>query len=138
MRLGSLRTVLRWARHPVSPEVRALHRRAWAGLPARWRTPQQMYGRHGLGCGATLGAMPRCDFACTGCYLGEGANRVPAASLAELRAQMRLLRERLGRGGNLQLTDGEITLRTAAYAHALRRIGEAVDARGSAAQYRDG
>ena len=34
--------------------------------------------------------------------------------------------------------DEQITLRTAAYAHALRRIGEAVDARGSAAQYRDG
>ena len=34
--------------------------------------------------------------------------------------------------------DEQITLRTAAYAHALRRIGAAVDARGSAAQYRDG
>jgi hypothetical protein len=109
--LEPLKTVLSWARHPVSPEVRALHQRAWAGLPARWRTPQQMYGRHGLGCGATLGVMPRCDFACTGCYLGEGANRVPPASAAELHAQLRLLRERLGRGGNLQLTDGEVTLR---------------------------
>jgi Radical SAM superfamily len=123
--LQPLKTVLTWARHPVSPEVRALHQRAWAGLPARWRTPRQMYGRHGLGCGATLGAMPRCDFACTGCYLGKGANGVPAASVDEVRAQMRLLRERLGRGGNLQLTDGEVTLRREEELVALLRAARA-------------
>lgn len=66
-----------------------------------------MLGRGGNGCGATIGAMPRCDFACVGCYLGEEANRIPPAPLAEIKAQMRALRPTLGNAGNLQLTDGE-------------------------------
>lgn len=70
-----------------------------------------MYGRQGGGCGATIGVMPRCDFACRGCYLGAEANHVPAADLAELRRQIDRLREQLGDGGDLQLTDGEVTLR---------------------------
>jgi hypothetical protein len=70
-----------------------------------------MLGRQGNGCGATIGAMPRCDFACRGCYLGDGANRVPAANVEELKAQMRALRPVLGPAGNLQITDGEVTLR---------------------------
>jgi len=100
-------------RRPVPSETRqvlaAARRRAgdWAAIPG------QMYGLQFAGCGATLGAMPRCDFACTGCYLGAGANRVPAAPLAELEGQMRVLRERIGPWGNLQITDGEITLRPA-------------------------
>jgi hypothetical protein len=55
--------------------------------------------------------MPRCDFACRGCYLGARANRVPAASLSEVKGQLVRLREWLGEGGNVQLTDGEVTLR---------------------------
>lgn len=70
-----------------------------------------MYGRQDGGCGATIGVMPRCDFACRGCYLGAEANHVPAADLAELRRQIDRLREQLGDGGDLQLTDGEVTLR---------------------------
>jgi hypothetical protein len=55
--------------------------------------------------------MPRCDFACTGCYLGDGANRVPARSVEELVGQMEQIRGFVGRWGNLQLTDGEVALR---------------------------
>src|SRR5205085_1434027 len=62
-------------------------------------------------CGATIGAMPRCDFACRGCYLGEEANRIPALPVEAVKAQMRALRPTLGHAGNLQLTDGEVTLR---------------------------
>ena len=96
---------------PVLPESRALLAKNWAQLPDALRTPHQMLGRQGNGCGATIGAMPRCDFACRGCYLGEEANKVPAESVEAIKAQMRALRPILGPAGNLQLTDGEVTLR---------------------------
>lgn len=109
--MASLKTLATILRHPVPPETKANLERAWTRLPEFLRTPQQMYGRHAEGCGATIGAMPRCDFACTGCYLGEEANQVPAQPVEEVKEQMRLLRTRLGYKGNLQLTDGEVTLR---------------------------
>ncbi|MEP6688798.1 MAG: radical SAM protein, partial [Gemmatimonadales bacterium] len=98
-------------REPVLAETRANLARAWERVPERFRVPQQMLGRGGTGCGATIGAMPRCDFACTGCYLGEEANRIPPEPVEAIKAQMRRLRPSLGNAGNLQLTDGEITLR---------------------------
>jgi len=107
----SLRAAYRILREPVLPESRDLLRASWESLPGAHRTPQQMFGRQGNCCGATLGAMPRCDFACRGCYLGEEANHVPAESVDAIKAQMRALRPLLGNGGNLQLTDGEVTLR---------------------------
>ena len=89
----------------------SLIKEKWNELPEKFQTLQQMYGRNEEGCGATVGLMPRCDFACRGCYLGEEANHIPAASLEEIKGQMRLLRTYLGKWGNLQLTDGEMTLR---------------------------
>jgi hypothetical protein len=58
--------------------------------------------------------MPRCDFTCAGCYLGADANRMRPRPLEELKAQMRAARAWLGPVGNLQLTDGEVTLRAEA------------------------
>ncbi len=84
---------------------------AWARLPESLRTPTQYLGRHYAGCGATIGAMPKCDFACVGCYLGEDANRAKPRSLEQIKAQLRHLREWLGPAGNVQLTDGEVSLR---------------------------
>jgi uncharacterized radical SAM superfamily Fe-S cluster-containing enzyme len=55
--------------------------------------------------------MPRCDFACRGCYLGAEANHIPAQSIAAIQEQLRQIRAWLGEGGNVQLTDGEVTLR---------------------------
>ncbi|MBL8959635.1 MAG: radical SAM protein [Gemmatimonadetes bacterium] len=104
-------TLLEVLREPVLAETRANLARSRARLLPQFRTPQQMLGRQGNGCGATIGAMPRCDFACRGCYLGDEANRIPAASVEEVKAQMRALRPLLGNAGNLQLTDGEVTLR---------------------------
>jgi hypothetical protein len=95
-------------------EARAVLAAARAGLPEALRGPTQFRGRQYVGCGATIGAMPRCDFTCAGCYLGEGANRMRPRPLAELKAQIRDLRAWLGPAGNLQLTDGEITLRSEA------------------------
>lgn len=107
----SLKNLLAIIRTPILPETRTQLRQKWAALPESLRTDQQMYGRHGNGCGATIGVMPRCDFACRGCYLGGEANRAPRRSVDEIKAQMRCLRPVLGKGGNLQITDGEVTLR---------------------------
>jgi len=108
--LESLSRGWRILRQPVLPESRELLRETWSGIPEEHRTPQQMFGRQGNCCGATIGTMPRCDFACRGCYLGEDANHAPAESVAGIKAQMRALRPLLGNNGNLQLTDGEVTL----------------------------
>lgn len=104
-------TLLTYLRDPVRADTRHQLAASWAGLPEAMRTPHQMLGRQGNGCGATIGAMPRCDFACRGCYLGDEANKIPAATVEEIKAQMRALRPALGHAGNLQLTDGEVTLR---------------------------
>lgn len=105
------RTLWRVVRSPVRAESRALLAANRARLPERLHTPRQMLGRQGNGCGATIGTMPRCDFACRGCYLGGEANTVPPASVDAIKAQIRALRPLLGPNGNLQLTDGEVTLR---------------------------
>src|SRR3712207_2183308 len=107
----AIRTLLDIARTPVLAETRENLRRNWARLPDPLRTPHQMLGRNGNGCGATIGTMPRCDFACRGCYLGDEANRIPAQSVEEIKRQMRVMRPVLGNAGNLQLTDSEVTLR---------------------------
>lgn len=92
-------------------ETRAVLAAAWAGLAPALRTPTQFLGRYYAGCAATIGAMPRCDFTCSGCYLNHEANRMRPRPLDELKAQMRSIRAWLGPCGNLQLTDGEVTLR---------------------------
>ncbi len=98
-------------RHPVPTENRSNLSRHWDGLAPELKEPRQMFGRQWEGCAATVGAMPKCDFSCTACYLGSEANKVPALSVAEIRAQLKLIRGWVGRWGNVQLTDGELTLR---------------------------
>lgn len=98
-------------RTPVTPEARELVREAWERLDAAAQVPHQTIGRQEEGCGATIGAMPRCDFGCTGCYLGADANSTPAITMEDVKAQLRVLRDRLGPWGNLQITDGEVLLR---------------------------
>ncbi|MEM9378382.1 MAG: hypothetical protein AAGB93_00435 [Planctomycetota bacterium] len=99
-------------RSPVHPENRGNLQRHWEDLPPDLRSGRQMYGRQWEGCAATIGAMPRCDFGCTACYLGAEANRVPELPLDALREQLRTIRTWVGRWGNVQLTDGELTLRS--------------------------
>ena len=106
-----LRPLLEAFRAPVPAETRRLLAAAWARVPGPLRAPRQFLGRHYAGCGATIGTMPRCDFACRGCYLGADANQVPPASLEAVKRQLARLRAWLGEGGNVQLTDGEVTLR---------------------------
>ncbi|QDV23390.1 hypothetical protein Q31a_16880 [Aureliella helgolandensis] len=82
---------------------------SWNGLPANLRTENQLIGRQELGCGAMVGILPRWDFSCTACYLGTGPNRTKPASMGEAKRQLFALRDYLGPGGILQLTDGEVT-----------------------------
>jgi hypothetical protein len=112
---------------PVSAEARRVLSDAWQRIPDAYRTPTQFLGRQYAGCGATIGAMPRCDFTCTGCYLGKGANHARPRPLDELKAQLDQIRSWLGPAGNAQITDGEVSLRdesevVALVAHA-RAIG---------------
>jgi hypothetical protein len=101
-------------RDPATAEKRALLAQRWAGLDAALRLPGQGLGQQATGCGATLGLQPRCDFACTGCYLGAEANGVPALPTAAVLRQLDALRRWLGPKSNVQITDGEATLRPTA------------------------
>ena len=89
-------------RYPVEPEARQTLAAIWEGIAPQYRTENQMFGRHEEGCGATIGVMPRCDFACRGCYLAADANRTPAMELEPVKAQMRALRQRLGPADQLR------------------------------------
>ena len=95
---------------PVSAESKNLLRNAREALPNQFRTDNQFLGHQYVGCGATIGVMPRCDFACRGCYLGREANRITPESVAGIKQQLRTIRSWLGEGGNVQITDGEATL----------------------------
>lgn len=96
---------------PIGAAARRALARAWERVPAALRRPGQFLGRHYAGCGATIGLMPRCDLSCQGCYLGADADAMRPKPLEEIKAQVRVLRDWLGPGGNLQITDGEATLR---------------------------
>jgi hypothetical protein len=109
--LAKARDLLRLFRDPVSAEKRALLAQRWEGLDPALRLPAQGLGQKATGCGATIGIQPRCDFACTGCYLGHEANRIPALPTAAILAQLDELRRYLGPKSNVQITDGEVTLR---------------------------
>lgn len=101
---------LRLLREPIPAEKQRLLAERWAALDDRWRFPIQGYGQQATGCGATVGIMPKCDFDCQGCYLGDEANGIPRFSRAEAFRQLEQLRAHLGPKGNVQLTDGEVTL----------------------------
>ncbi len=109
--MSALSSLWMASREPLRRDSRDALSRAFASLPAPFRGPRQFLGRQYAGCGATIGAMPRCDFACRGCYLGEGANRIPALPIDAIEQQLDELRAWLGHGGNVQLTDGEVALR---------------------------
>ncbi len=107
----SLRRVWELFQDPATPEKRALLAERWAGLDPALRLPGQGLGQKATGCGATIGIQPRCDFACTGCYLGHEANKIPALPTAAILRQLDEMRRWLGPKSNVQITDGEVTLR---------------------------
>lgn len=98
-------------RDPVTAEKRSILAERWERLDPAVRIAGQGLGQKATGCGATIGIQPRCDFACTGCYLGDEANRIPALPLSRVLEQLDTLRRYLGPKSNVQITDGEVTLR---------------------------
>ncbi len=108
---GSWGKALRLLHDPATPEKRRLLAERWDALDPAMRLPGQGYGQKATGCGATIGLEPRCDFSCTGCYLGTEANKIPALSTEAVKEQLDRLRRHLGPKSNIQLTDGEATLR---------------------------
>ena len=96
---------------PIPPETRTVLKNARAKVPEKFRSPTQFLGRQYAGCGATIGLMPGCDLSCQGCYLGEGSEKTRPSHIDEIKHQFRTLYQWLGPAGNLQLTDGEVTLR---------------------------
>ncbi|HEX5715441.1 MAG TPA: radical SAM protein [Thermoanaerobaculia bacterium] len=107
----SLRRTWDLFRDPVTREKRRLLSERWEGLDPAIRLPGQGLGQKATGCGATIGIQPRCDFSCTGCYLGAEANRISALPTDAILAQLDELRAWLGPKSNVQITDGEVTLR---------------------------
>ena len=113
--MGVMARIRRFARalRPVDPEFAAALARRWAGLPDTARTPGQVLGRHAVGCEGTHGVFPECNLACTPCYHSRDANQVRIDgphTLAQVPAQMALLRERRGPRAHAQLIGGEVTL----------------------------
>jgi hypothetical protein len=107
----SLTRVMSLFADPVTREKRALLAERWQALDPAVRIPGQGFGNKATGCGATMGIQPKCDFSCTGCYLGAEANRIPAMPLEAILRQLDELRAWLGPKSNVQITDGEVTLR---------------------------
>jgi hypothetical protein len=108
---ASLRRALELFRDPATAEKRKILAERWEGLDPAVRLPGQGLGQKATGCGATIGIQPRCDFSCTGCYLGRDANHVPALPTGAILRQLDTLRAWLGPKSNVQITDGEVTLR---------------------------
>jgi hypothetical protein len=110
--MARIREVARGIR-PADPEFAAALARRWAGLPDTARTPGQVLGRHAVGCEGTHGVFPKCNLACTPCYHSRDANQVRIDgphTLAQVRAQIGLLRQVRGPRAHAQLIGGEVTL----------------------------
>ncbi len=110
--LQSMRELERRVRLGDPDFVAALADR-WAGLPDVVRTPGQVLGRHAVGCEGTHGVFPKCNLACTPCYHSRDANQVRvdgAHTVAQVRAQMGLLRRLRGPRAHAQLIGGEVSL----------------------------
>ncbi|HEV7515813.1 MAG TPA: radical SAM protein, partial [Thermoanaerobaculia bacterium] len=105
-----LRRAWELLKDPATPEKRRIMAERWAALDPALRLPGQGLGQKATGCGATVGIKPRCDFACTGCYLGSEANRIPDLPTEAIYRQLDELRRYLGPKSNVQITDGEVTL----------------------------
>ncbi len=112
---------------PTQNETNEILANARKSVPLRFRTSNQFLGKQHAGCAATIGVMPRCDFACKACYLGKDANRIPMASVAEIKEQLNQIRTWLGVGGNVQITDGEVTLRPIDDLLEIIRYAKAID-----------
>ncbi|HLK42290.1 MAG TPA: radical SAM domain-containing protein [Thermoleophilia bacterium] len=113
--VGVLAGLRRWERatRPGNLEFADAVRARWESLPEHVRTPGQVLGRRAVGCEGTHGVFPRCNLACTPCYHSRDANQVRVDgphTLANVEAQMKLLRQLRGPHAHAQLIGGEVTL----------------------------
>lgn len=111
--LTRLWTRLERATRPVHPVTARVLAARWAALPPGVRTPQQLLGRHAVGCEGTHGVFPRCNLTCTPCYHSKDANKVRVDgrhTVAQVEAQMGLLEEQRGPRAHAQLIGGEVSL----------------------------
>lgn len=103
-----------WARTcPVPAATTVALERRWQGLPAAVRTPEQLVGRHAMGCEGTHGVFPRCNLTCKPCYHSGDANKVRVDgthTVAQVEAQMAFLEQDRGPRGHAQLIGGEVSL----------------------------
>jgi len=104
------RRLTSWIRDPELPGRAEANQRAWERLPAKWRVPEQVFGRQQPGCAATYHVVERCNFSCSACYLANTANSVPPLPFEEVKEQLDAIRAFLGPWGNTQITAGEVTL----------------------------
>jgi len=114
----------------IDPEFAEALARRWSELPDTVRTPGQLLGRHAIGCEGTHGVFPKCNLACTPCYHSRDANQVRVDgqhTLAQVEAQMALLRTKRGPHAHAQLIGGEVSLLSpddhAASLQIMRRYG---------------
>jgi MoaA/NifB/PqqE/SkfB family radical SAM enzyme len=123
----SLRRAWELFKDPVTAEKRNLLEKRWSTLADDVKVAGQGYGQKATGCGATVGIQPKCDFSCTGCYLGSEANKIPALPVQAVLDQLRMLRGYLGPKSNVQVTDGEVTLRPPEELIEILRFARSID-----------
>ncbi|NUP46358.1 MAG: radical SAM domain-containing protein [Catenulispora sp.] len=112
-RVVSMLRRLECVTRPVDGDFAAAMRRRWDDLPPHVKTPGQVLGRHGVGCEGTHGVFPKCNLACTPCYHSRDANQVRVDgghTVANVEAQMALLRRVRGPRAHAQLIGGEVSL----------------------------
>jgi hypothetical protein len=88
-------------------ETIALLKARWDSLPAYLQVDNQVVGQHWVQCAFTMGPS-YCSFGCSHCYLPGNANRVPLVSCADMKKQIDANREMIGKGGNIQITGGDV------------------------------
>ena len=117
--LGALTTVLNFlkrlelATRPVHPITQRVLAERWAALPPGVKTREQVLGRNAVGCEGTHGVFPKCNLTCSPCYHSKDANKVRvdgAHTVANVKAQMRLLERLRGPRAHAQLIGGEVSL----------------------------
>lgn len=98
---------------PVDERTEQALRERWAALPEGVRTPEQLLGRHAVGCEGTHGVFPKCNLTCSPCYHSRDANKVRidgSHTVSQVSEQMAYLAKRRGPRAHAQLIGGEVTL----------------------------
>ncbi|MBB2988081.1 radical SAM domain-containing protein [Terracoccus luteus] len=98
---------------PVDRRTSAALEERWASLPVGVQTPEQLLGRHAIGCEGTHGVFPKCNLTCSPCYHSRDANKVRvdgSHTVTEVEKQMAYLAERRGPRAHAQLIGGEVSL----------------------------